>query len=377
MLKAEKVWPISTGRKVTVAVIDSGVDTSHEQLEGAKIAGGADFLRGNGGGNGQLDCNGHGTAAASLIAAQKIEGVGFQGLAYDAKILPITLSETVDDTEETNSEKRTSPEKYARAIDSAVDSGADVINMSLVIRSDVPVLERAINRALANDVVLVAAAGNFDPKEEPPPPPIPASYDGVIGVSAIDRLSRLYKNSQPGEQVDLAAPGDGVVVANRGGDHATLKGADMAAPFVSAAAALVRSRWPELSADEVARRLFATASPAPGSHEKVGYGLVDPYRALTEELSDEPPVEIDGVEVPTLAPEEVARREEWAFGGVLALSTAGVGVVLAGAMLATLTLLPLGHRRKWRPGRAKPIPEPEEDDMPPAPLRLFEDLEAD
>ena len=168
-----------------------------------------------------------------------------------------------------------------------------------------------------------------------------------------------------------------MLAANRGGGHIGLTGNGYAAPFVSAAAALVRSKWPDLSGEEVARRLFATASPAAGARVKVGHGLVDPYRALTEGLSDESPDALSGVKPASLGPKAAARAEEEAFNGALALTAAGVGVLLAGTMLATLTLLPKGNRRRWRPGRAKPFPEPkkDDDDMPPAPVKLFEDLE--
>jgi type VII secretion-associated serine protease mycosin len=381
-LDAERVWPISTGANVTVAVLDSGVDTSHDQLRGADIANGADFLHGNGGGTGKRDCDGHGTAVTSLIVAQKVNGVSFQGLAYDAKILPVVVSERHDDGPQEGRGETTSPEKLAKAIDWSVNQGAKVINLSLTLTKDNPAVKRAVDNAVNHDVVVVAAAGNGARKADPAkgdpgspgPRPYPAAYDGVIGVGAVSYGAPLEK-SQYGDYVDIAAPGNVFAAALKKG-HVGMSGTSFAAAYVSASAALLRSKWPEMKADEVTRRLLATAGPGAGSRAKTGAGVVNPYRALTEGLSDDDPAEPVGMTPQSPDPAAVARSDEWEFSGNMALVGTVIGIVLAGAALATLTLLPLGRRRRWHPGRAKPFPEPEEDDMPPAPVKLFEDLEA-
>ncbi|MGH3648807.1 MAG: S8 family serine peptidase [Micromonosporaceae bacterium] len=376
---ATKVWPISTGADVTVAVLDSGVDTSHPQLKGANIANGADFLYGNGGGTGKIDCHGQGTAVASLIAAQKVDGVVFQGLAYRAKIVPVIVGEPGGSGSE---DKVTSAKKYAQAINWAVKQRVDVITLSVPQYQSDPAVKGAINAAVSADVVVVAAVGDHATKGDtrqnvtpgPGPSPYPAMYDGVIGVGAVDDGGKRLENSQYGEYVDLVAPGN-AMAANRGSGHVPVVGTGIAAAFVGATAALVRARWPEMSAEEVGRRLGATASAAAGSKEKTGAGIVDPHGALTEGLSDDKPADPVGMLRPSQDPAELARAEEWEFSGTMALIAGILAVVLAGGMLATLTLLPLGRRRKWRPGRAKPFPTPVEDPMPPAPLKLFEDLE--
>ncbi len=348
-LDAERVWPISTGADVTVAVLDSGVDTSHDQLRGADIANGADFLHGNGGGTGKRDCDGHGTAVTSLIVAQKVNGVSFQGLAYDAKILPVVVSERHDDGPQEGRGETTSPEKLAKAIDWSVNQGAKVINLSLTLTKDNPAVKRAVANAVNHDVVVVAAAGNGARKADPAkgdpgspgPRPYPAAYDGVIGVGAVSYGAPLEK-SQYGDYVDIAAPGNVFAAALKKG-HVGMSGTSFAAAYVSASAALLRSKS---------------------------------YRALTEGLSDDDPAEPVGMTPQSPDPAAVARSDEWEFSGTMALVGTVIGILLAGAALATLTLLPLGRRRRWHPGRAKPFPEPEEDDMPPAPVKLFEDLEA-
>lgn len=379
---SERIWPMSTGAGVTVAVLDSGVDAGHEQVSGRNIGGGADFLRRSGGGTGRYDCDGHGTAVTSLIAARKVPDVGFQGLAYGVRVLPVVVSDQHDEGK--NTAVTTSPERFAKAITWAVAHGADVIHVSVTYSSRHPAVERAVSDALARDVVVVASVGNgaIVPDKvptHPGPVPYPAAYHGVIGVAAVDANSAPLKTSPWGPYVDLVAPGSGELAANRGGGHAGVTGSGYATAFVSASAALVRAKWPNLSAADVARQLFATASPAAGDRAAVGHGMVDPYRALTEGLSDEEPAKVAGASVGPPDAATVARMRQWETVGQVALAVAGVGIVLAFAMLATLTLLPKGFRRRWRPGRAPafPPPKPDEDDLPPAPVKLFENLETD
>ena len=382
LFNTERVWAISRGAGVSIAVLDTGVDVGHQQLTGSNIASGADFANGNGSGSGRFDCDGHGTAVAALIGAEKVQGVGFQGLAHGATVLPVAVTPEYD---EGNPDRTpVNPDKLASAINWATGQGAKVINISVTLYEDHEQVRNAVAEAIDNDIVVVASVGNLGVKANPEqgieaspgPIPYPAAYEGVVGVNAVDWTGRPLDTSPWGDYVDLAAPGDQILSANRGGGHIGVSGSGFAAPFVSATAALVRSKWPDLSASEVVRRLFATASPAGGTEEKVGYGMVDPYRALTETLSDEPPAALPAASLQSPDAATVARQAEWRFAGQFALATAGIGVLLAVVMLATLTLLPLGAKRRWRPGRAKPFPEPKpEGDLPPAPVRLFEDLE--
>jgi len=376
---AGRIWPMSTGSGVTVAVLDSGVDVGHPQLRGPNIGTGADFYRRSGSGSGRYDCDGHGTAVTSLIAAQKVSDVGFQGLAYGARILPVVVRGEQNRTA-TNT---TSPEKFARAVDWAVAHGADVIQVSVTYGPH-PAIERAVSDAAARNVVVVASVGDSAVIEDkvptkPGPTPYPAAYNGVIGVAAVDERTYPLQTSPWGPYVDLVAPGGNVQGANRGDGHVAVTGSSFATAFVTASAALVRSKWPDLSAAEVARRLFATASPAAGGRPSVGYGMVDPYRALTEGLSGEAPASIADASAQPVDPQTAARIRDWEVTGRIALAAAGAGIVLAGVMLAMLTLVPKGFRRRWRPGRARSIPEPKPDegDLPPAPVKLFENLETE
>ncbi|WP_341718047.1 type VII secretion-associated serine protease mycosin [Micromonospora sp. FIMYZ51] len=360
-LAPQRVWPFSTGAGVRVAVIDSGTDSSHPQLAG-RVTTGFDALRGTSGGD--VDCVSHGTAVASIIAAGQREGVGFYGLAPDATIVPIRVSErsaTEDDGGET-----VTAAVFAQAIRWAVDDGADVINMSVTLYRKYPEVEAAVQYAVDQDVVLVAAAGNLHQDGDGPDPvPYPAAYDGVIGVGAIDETGARIAKSQIGPYVDLVAPGGAVVAATRERGHAVYEGTSFATPVVSAAAALIRSAEPRLPAQEVTRRLLATADPARGSAAQgYGRGVVNPYRAVTERLTSAAPVAQPPLpEVPHDAVAQ-ARADRWALVGQLALWIGLALAVLAVGVATLAALMPRGRRARWRPARpsAAPPARPEIDE---------------
>jgi subtilisin family serine protease len=153
-------------------VIDSGVDRRHPQLSGRVLAG-TDYL--DPGDDGTRDCAGHGTGVASVIAAAPRAGVAFRGLAPGARILPVRVSEqqVVDGRE---SGRTVSAAVFARAIRWAVDQGADVLNLSVVLYADDPAVRAAVAYAAERDVVVVAAAGNLHAEGDPRP--YPAAYAG-------------------------------------------------------------------------------------------------------------------------------------------------------------------------------------------------------
>jgi type VII secretion-associated serine protease mycosin len=282
-LAAERVWSFSRGRGVTVAVIDSGVDTDHPQLSApGKVQAGFDFIRQRPGAD--FDCISHGTAVASIIAATPEPGIGFHGLAPDARILPVRVSDL--DTGAGDNGNAVNPSVFAQAIRYAVDQGARVLNLSVVMYSDVAVVRDAIRYAEAMDAVVVAAAGNQHQDSGADPVPYPAGYPGVIGVGAITIDTTRLAASQVGNYVDLVAPGGGVLAATRQHGYVFWDGTSFATPFVSATAALVRAAYPQLNAAQVQQRLLATADPAAGGpvSPAYGHGVVDPYRAVTEGL---------------------------------------------------------------------------------------------
>lgn len=363
-LAPQRVWPFSTGARVRVAVIDSGSDGSHAQLSG-RVAKGFDALRGTAGGD--VDCVSHGTAVASLIAARPQDGVGFHGLAPDATIVPIRVSERAGNEGADGQGESASTAVFAQAIRRAVDEGADVVNMSVTLYRPDPAVESAIRYAREKDVVLIAAAGNLHQDgERPDPVPYPAAYEGVIGVGAIDQQGARVKQSQVGPYVDLVAPGGAVVAATRLSGHAVWSGTSFAAPLVSATAALIRAAEPGLSAEEVTRRLVATVDPARGNPEQgYGQGVLNPYRAVTERLTKGAPVAQSPLPDPSYDPAAQERAQRWSVFGRVALWGGLVVAAIALAIGAAASLLPRGRRLRWRPTRpTTPAPPVREVDEP-------------
>jgi membrane-anchored mycosin MYCP len=357
----DRLSPVPDGRGVTVAVIDTGVDASHPQLDNAAIQAGQDFVP-EGGPDAQLDCDGHGTAVASIIVAAPEESIGFAGLAPRATILPARITESRSDDIEAAT--------VADAIEWATDQGADIINLSLVFYRPNPRLEEAVNYAVARDVIVVAAAGNEKAESGVDPPAFPAVYNGVVSVGSITRDGLRDTSTHVGLDVDLLAPGQEVTVAWPGGERQLQGGTSFAAAFVSAAAALVRSENPDLSGPEVVALLRANADPAPGLFfEPNVAGIVNPYAALTGRVVDEPPVAIQPAAEPPVDPVAQARAERWERTVQRALLIVLIAVSLTALGIMGAAIWRRGQRNRWLPGqRRDPVfPHPMVDE----PERLF------
>ncbi|MDA3647204.1 type VII secretion-associated serine protease mycosin [Saccharopolyspora indica] len=369
VLAPERVWPHSTGAGVLVAVVDSGVDADHPQLNApGKVLPGRDFFL-TGSLPGNYDCVSHGTSVASIIAGGPVDGVGFRGIAPGARILPVRVT----DRPQSDSGEPTpiDPNTVAAGIRYAADQGAKVINLSLSGNRDFPAIRDAIAYAQQRDALIVAAVGNRQ-QETSSIPSYPAEHPGVLGVGSIDNTGARTGASQIGPYVDLVAPGKSVLAAGRVGGHDYWDGTSFAAPFVSGAAALVRAAWPDLTAPQVAQRLMATADLARGgrdSHE-YGAGVVDPYRAVTEGLSGTPEAM---PAVPTPQPDLAAEQEHrwWRQAGNAAVLAFGA-VAVALVAVSTLTWLAArGHRRRWRPTRTVIPPAVPAREEPPEQMFLF------
>ena len=372
-LDPERAWQFSRGEGVTVAVLDSGVDADHKQLRASgKVRDGRDFfLVGSLPGN--YDCVSHGTAVAGIIAADKMPGVGLQGIAPDVTILPVRITDR--ETTDNGDTRVIDPKVLARGIRYAADEGADVINLSLSGLQDHNQVAKAIRYAQSKDALVVAAVGNSQDNSDGGNglPSYPAAYEGVLGVGSIDIAGKRSNNSQVGSYVDLTAPGEGVLGTTRVSGHAYFDGTSFATPFVSATAALVRSAWPSLDAEEVAERLRATATPAPGGSgsQAYGAGVVDPYRAVTEDLGDDPRQLPEAVR-PKPDPEHVAEVAWWWDADQRART---IGLLVLGGAATALILgiaIVVGWRRRWRPARTHVTRDSHGAGAEPPPNRLFE-----
>ncbi|HEX6970461.1 MAG TPA: type VII secretion-associated serine protease mycosin [Micromonosporaceae bacterium] len=267
-------WRHSTGAGVTVAVIDSGVDGSHPDLVG-QVLPGTDLVES--GGDGHLDPVGHGTAVAALIAGRGDDREGVVGIAPDAKILPVRVLDADNRYDDA--------QVVARAVRWAVDNGAQVINLSLGGTATSAALAAAIDYAFDRDVVVVACTGNVT---SPTATEVwyPAREPGVVAVTGLTRRAdELWPSALTGPQTVLAAPATDLISARPDG-YWRVQGTSFAAPIVAATAALIRARWPTMTAGEVVNRLIDTArdlGPA-GRDDTFGFGRVDPLAALTADV---------------------------------------------------------------------------------------------
>ncbi|MCW3814489.1 type VII secretion-associated serine protease mycosin [Micromonospora sp. DR5-3] len=339
-LDPEAAWRVTRGQGVTVAVIDSGVSPSHPLLRG-RVLPGEDFnhlvhL------NGQCDLVGHGTMVAGIIAGKEGTGAPYTGIAPEAKILPIRV---LADNQRTFDESI--PAEIGKAIKWAVDQKADVINLSLVTLDD-PRLKDAVDYALDKGVIVVAAAGNRQENQQDQPG-YPAAYPGVIAVAGIDDAGGHVGSSVTGDYVDIAGPGLKIVgPAPQGSGYRAEPqgGTSFATAYVSGVAALVRAAHPDLDPKDVAYRLTRTADNPPDGHNaEVGYGMVNPYRAVTSLLGSRTDPPLGAMPAPAPPADPLAWQR------TVAIWAGAIGGGLAGALLALRPILIRGRRRGWRPGR--------------------------
>ncbi|WP_425586542.1 type VII secretion-associated serine protease mycosin [Streptomyces ziwulingensis] len=272
----DELWEETKGAGVTVAVIDTGVDDSNTQLRGAMASGGKDYV---GSTDGTQDIEGHGTRVAGIIAARPLKGgrSGFVGLAPEAKILSYRYTG--------GEEKQGDSGTMSKAIRDAVAKGAKIINISSDTenKEDNTGLRKAVADAVDAGALIIAAAGN-DGAEGTPAETYPASYPGVLAVAASDRNDERAFFSQTGDFVDVAAPGVGMVSTVPEDGQCTADGTSFAAPYVAGVAALLKSKYPDWDAAQIATRIEETAQrPGREPNQYVGWGVVDPVAALSEE----------------------------------------------------------------------------------------------
>ncbi|MEK6371238.1 MAG: S8 family serine peptidase [Acidobacteriota bacterium] len=297
-----------TGRGVTVAVIDSGIDGSHLDLAGQLSPASASAVAGYGPAD---DENGHGTFIGGLIAARGDNGVGLTGVAPDSKLLSVKVSLYGDYVGNT-----------AEAIAYAGDAGAQVINLSYGSEEidDVERMIIALATAPPYNAIVVASAGNGG--DQGNPVLYPAAYPHVISVGAVDSEGQIAAFSQINGHVDVSAPGMMVFstfantisdtdCTSTGRPHYTSRyvlayldkydclffdgvrqdtlyksgsGTSYAAPIVAGAAALAKQKWPTLNGDQFEGLVRATAdddASGNGYDPEYGAGTLNIHRLLS------------------------------------------------------------------------------------------------
>ncbi len=392
MLDIRAAQRFSRGAGVKVAVIDTGVNQNSLLTDRGRLRGGGDYIAPSPTSDGTYDCDGHGTLTAGIIAADTANTAnGFTGVAPDATIYAIRQTSTEFDEifngQDTGLTAGT-PATLATAIVHAVRLGVNVISMSLntclptatavsdmnAAGSQEKQLQAAIHYAVENNVVVVNSAGNATSQPEgggqqtsnspcasirqnsdADPDSvqeieIPAVYsDDLLSVASVSPYTGGVSSfSVWGPWVNIAAPGEAITSVDPGvggsgvanlyaepggnGTPGPIQGTSFAAPYVAGVVALVRSRFPGLSAREVMRRIELTAQHPTGAGERdnqVGYGIVDPVAALTAAIPGQNGVPaVESVNVPARLPREAAK--DWTPARV-----ALIGTVVAVALLLT------------------------------------------
>lgn len=332
----DSLWPY-VGRRVMVAVLDTGIDRGHPELAG-RIAANSREIFGNkadderngfaddifgwnfiGDNFDTWDDNGHGTFVAGIIAARVDNGMGIAGVNPYARILPVKV---------TDHRHASGSVLIAKGIRYAVDRGARVINISIGGPTLTGEEEEAIRYAISKDVLVVAAAGNTGVDTASFGP---AGTGGVITVAATDRDDGRAGYSNFGQAVDIAAPGNDVLslraietdmiakadksykpgAAFVGGaqDYYRASGTSFAAPFVSGVASLIMAKRPDLTGAQVKRMILHSARDidVPGVDRNTGYGLLDARAALAADPAFFIEAGIAGVSVAAGAGGQVVR----------------------------------------------------------------------
>lgn len=266
-------WNITVGSAtILIAIIDTGIDTTHVEFTGRIAADSYNPVTGETGLAAVEDDNGHGTMVAGVIAANKDNRVGIAGITQNTQLLVIKAN--------TTNEGSFSESDIIEGIYYAVDHGADVINLSLGSTYRNSLTEAAVAYAVAAGVPVVAAAGN----DGVTTPMYPASFEDVIAVSALDKDRTIADYSNFGTMIDVTAPGSDIITTTREDGYATVSGTSFAAPQVTGIIALYRSLDPDVSLAELRTRLEQSAFDlgVTGYDEYYGHGLVDALALLTD-----------------------------------------------------------------------------------------------
>lgn len=277
-IDAPEAWDINTGSSdVIIAVLDTGVDLDHPDLQ-AKIVSGYDYVNDD---TIPDDDHGHGTHVAGIAAAVSNNGVGIAGVSWGARIMPLKVLDAggngnIGDLED--------------AIYDAVDNGAKVINMSLGAQYSKwpctwPNIETAFNYAVNNDVLLAVAAGNDGQNGVN----CPAAYDQAVAIGSTTSSDTRSWFSNYGPRLDIAAPGSSIysTLPVSKGSYGYKDGTSMATPHVAGLAALIWSASPSLSEDQVRNIIQSTADDlgTAGWDQYFGHGRINAWQALDSLVS--------------------------------------------------------------------------------------------
>jgi subtilisin len=271
-VRAEHAWGISTGKDIKVAVLDTGIDRKHPDLE-PNYVDGVSFVPGTT----PMDDQGHGTHCAGVIAAAR-NGKGVVGVAPNASLYAVKVLD-----KDANGLFSWS----IAGIDWCMRNKINIVSMSLGCESVPTALELICKSAWSSGLLIVAGAGNQDGNLAPPQRSnveYPARYKDVIGVSSIDASNVIAPNSARGPEVDLCAPGVSIKSTLPGDRYGLLSGTSVACPHVAGVAALTWAAHLSsgITNEQVWNVIASTAHDLgrPGRDSSYGYGCVNAQVAV-------------------------------------------------------------------------------------------------
>ncbi|WP_231571169.1 S8 family peptidase [Gordoniibacillus kamchatkensis] len=274
-IHAPEAWAAAAGiaasPPIVVALVDTGVDLTHPDLQG-KLTSGYNLLDPA---KPPQDDNGHGTNVAGVIAAAADNDKGIAGIAQNVRIMPIKALEA---------DGRGDEAKLGEGIRYAVDHGARIVVLSLGLYRYNERLAQTVQYAEQQGVLLVAATGNEGDSVN-----YPAAYPTVVAVGGVDPYNQPEYRSNIGPEIDLVAPYD-VFTTTLGGGYGSKNGTSMAAPQAAAVAALAWSKYPWMKPYQLRSLLRQTAEDlnVRGWDEYTGYGLLRADRALLQPYREDP-----------------------------------------------------------------------------------------
>ena len=283
LLGLPQVWTQTRGKGIKVGILDTGIDESHSEFEGA-IREYVDFT-----GQGREDVAGHGTHCAGIIGARQ-NGDNYIGVApecdlYIAKVLGQQRSRGLDG--EPINQTLGYPEVIAEGIQWAIAQDVDVLSISLGSATSTPEMYQAIHEALARGIIIVCAAGNHGALFRNSIG-YPGRYGSVVCVGSHDRNGHPSGFSGRGGELDVLAPGDNIWSCWPGNTYRSLSGTSMATPFVAGLAALILSKHrnaefngtPIMNTEDFRQHLIGLATH-PGAHDaESGYGALQPFAGI-------------------------------------------------------------------------------------------------
>ena len=270
-------WSLSYfGNDVVVGIIDSGLALNHPDIDYSRVLDGYNF--------GALqtdsdyetnrfdttDVSGHGTYCAGVIAAKRNNGIGMAGISDNVKILPLKVE---------GKSGGISMSSVVYAINAGVAAGCDVINISLGAGTNYVQLETAVSNACANGVIIVCAAGNDTVSDPGDHIRYPAGCEDAISVASTTKSNTRAESSVVNESIFISAPANGIISTTLAGSYASVGGTSFAAPQVTAAAAIAKQIYPNITPAQFKAALQFSAKDlnpsVEGRDTEFGYGLLN------------------------------------------------------------------------------------------------------